>query len=568
MAEVEANSSGPRDTTMNRPRFDRVPLTLWHVALACLLASILPPVAAQAPLPDAIPPTVTQADGDTGGTFFGHPPDPARTRHYYIAAEPGMWDYLPLGRDVVCGLPVPAPLLGERRVAKIRYVEYLDPQFQTAAITTTRLGIMGPVLRGQVGEYIAVTFYNRTSRPLSMHPHGVKYDKDSEGAWYEPAPGRGAAVGPGARFTYVWHLDEASGPAPDEPSSKGWLYHSHVVPDEEINLGLSGGIVVTDPARAREDGTPTDVDREMAALFMIFDESGLGEAEREAAEYASLPGGGPPAKTWTEVQQMLEAGARVSINGYVFGNLPGLEMSEGERVRWYLFGLGSIEDFHTAHWHGVKVVEEGRRRTDVVELLPATMKVADMVADNPGTWLFHCHVDEHMREGMFANMTIHPAASFWKQRTSAPAFLGRETDKHSMRVAQADAVVGAAPGSHRIGGLRLRGEATVYQAFSVFTQPIGVRIGNRPATFKPDTKGVAASPEGTLRILNASEFGVVYGGLLKFEFDLHGEAWGEALGPTGLADPEAEAVFAPVDVEVQIGQAHHKDRVAFRLVRE
>jgi hypothetical protein len=63
-------------------------------------------------------------------------------------------------------------------------------------------------------------------------------------------------------------------PLPDEPSSKGWLYHSHVTGESEVNLGLVGAIIVTDPKRARPDGTPADVDREFATLFMIFDESG------------------------------------------------------------------------------------------------------------------------------------------------------------------------------------------------------------------------------------------------------------------------------------------------------
>jgi FtsP/CotA-like multicopper oxidase with cupredoxin domain len=91
--------------------------------------------------------------------------------------------------------------------------------------------------------------------------------------------------------------------------------------------------------------------------------------------------------------------------------LPGLDMNEGERVRWYLFGLGSENDLHTAHWHGLRVLEEGRRRTDVVELLPASMKVADMEADNPGQWLLHCHVAEHMANGMFARVTVYPTNS-------------------------------------------------------------------------------------------------------------------------------------------------------------
>src|SRR4051812_5288657 len=105
---------------------------------------------------------------------------------------------------------------------------------------------MGPVLRGQVGDYLVVTFYNRTARPLSMHPHGVKYDKDSEGSYYEPKPGLGGAVGNGAKFTYVWHLDEKSGALSGEPSSKAWLYHSHATGDAEVQRGLMGCIIVTD----------------------------------------------------------------------------------------------------------------------------------------------------------------------------------------------------------------------------------------------------------------------------------------------------------------------------------
>ena len=99
-------------------------------------------------------------------------------------------------------------------------------------------------------------------------------------------------------------------------------------------------------------------------------------------------------------------------------------MNQGERVRWYLFGLGSEEDLHTAHWHGARVIEDGRRRTDVVELMPASMKVADMVADNPGQWLFHCHVSDHMAEGMFARFVIHPKSAPNASRALKDAFFG------------------------------------------------------------------------------------------------------------------------------------------------
>jgi FtsP/CotA-like multicopper oxidase with cupredoxin domain len=502
-----------------------------------------------------IEPTVTAAMGDVGGRFFGRPPDPGKTRHYYIAAESELWDYAPRGMQMMCSRALPPPVAAQPRASKIRHVQYTDDSFEARVMQNPRLGILGPVLRGVVGEYFAVTFLNRTEWPLSMHPHGLKYDKDSEGAHYQPGPGLGAAVGPNARFTYVWHLDESSGPLPDEPSSKGWLYHSHVKGDEEVNLGLIGFIIVTDPKRARPDGTPVDVDREQASLFMIFDESGLGEAEKEAAEYAALPDGGPPPMSWSEVQELTERGSRYSINGYVFGNLPGLEMNEGERVRWYLFALGSERDFHTAHWHGLRVVDEGRRRTDVVELLPATMKVADAVADNPGTWLLHCHVAEHMMEGMFAPFIVHASNTDGVSRAAGQAFLGLPEARQSLQIRNAEAVCGPVPDGADPSELKLDGAVTVFEAFSVHKQVIGLRIGDLSIEFGLDRQGVARTSSGSFQVKNASPYGVVYGGIMEFEATLTGGALLSELKRLGLDGKSAKTI--PLDLALQIGKARH-----------
>ena len=48
----------------------------------------------------------------------------------------------------------------------------------------------------------------------------------------------------------------------------------------------------------------------------------------------------------------------------------------------------------------------GGRHTDVVEALPGSMVTADLVADNPGTWLLHCHVADHIHAGMLATYAI------------------------------------------------------------------------------------------------------------------------------------------------------------------
>lgn len=300
----------------------------------------------------------------------------ADTRHYYIAAEDVTWDYAPSGHDLMHGGVIPRPWTAQTKWAKTRYIEYTDATFTTKKPQPEWLGILGPVIRAEVGDTIIVDFANRGKAPHSMHPHGLRYDKDNEGSLYVP-PRRGGSVAPGGRFTYHWVADAGSGPGPGELSSKVWWYHAHTDEPQETNAGLLGPIIITAKGKARPDGTPKDVDREFVTLFMMFDE---------------LRG--------------RDAGQFHSINGYIFGNLPGLVMKQGDKVRWYLLGMGSEQDLHSPHWHG-KTVSNPQRTTDVVELMPGSMATWDMLADNPGTWMFHCHVADHMEAGMMATYMIY-----------------------------------------------------------------------------------------------------------------------------------------------------------------
>ncbi len=58
--------------------------------------------------------------------------------------------------------------------------------------------------------------------------------------------------------------------------------------------------------------------------------------------------------------------------------------------------------------HYGKTLRFNQRNTDVIELLPGSMATADMLADNPGTWLFHCHVGDHLDAGMLTTYRIEP----------------------------------------------------------------------------------------------------------------------------------------------------------------
>jgi hypothetical protein len=46
------------------------------------------------------------------------------------------------------------------------------------------LGNLGPALRATVGDRILFHFQNRLNVAVSVHPHGVFYNKSSEGALY------------------------------------------------------------------------------------------------------------------------------------------------------------------------------------------------------------------------------------------------------------------------------------------------------------------------------------------------------------------------------------------------
>jgi len=299
------------------------------------------------------------------------------TRHYYLAAEAVEWDFAPTGMNLVHGGPIPEPWNGHTRWQKVRYIEYTDASFSTKKPQPEWLGVLGPIIRAEVGDTIMVHFLNRANGNYGIHPHGVRYTKENEGAHYMP-PGAGAEVPPGGSFTYVWTADASSGPGPADPSSIVWWYHSHVNEPRETNLGLLGPIVITKHDMARPDGRPKDVDREFVTAFFIFDEDNGNER-----------------------------GLMHSINGYIFGNLRGLTAKNGDKVRWYLLGMGNEIDVHSPHWHG-KVVRCEQRNTDVVELLPGSMHTADMIADNPGAWMLHCHVSDHVDAGMLTTWTITP----------------------------------------------------------------------------------------------------------------------------------------------------------------
>src|SRR3954452_22300873 len=174
-----------------------------------------------------------------------------RLRTYYIAADEVLWDYAPHDRNDIAGRPWndDEKVFVENGATRIGHVYrkslyrgYTDATFthRIAAPTScppgvkpcdVPLGMMVPVIRAVVGDTIKVVFKNNTHFPASIHPHGVFYAKDAEGAPYSDGTG-GAdkaddAVAPGAPYPYTWKVPERAGPGRMDGSSVMWMYHSH-----------------------------------------------------------------------------------------------------------------------------------------------------------------------------------------------------------------------------------------------------------------------------------------------------------------------------------------------------
>jgi Multicopper oxidase len=345
------------------------------------------------------------------------------TRTYYISADPVVWDYAPKRHDVLAvqfeeeseegqeegeeeGEGAAGTYIdrGPGRIGsqyeKCLYQGYTDGTFSKQIerpLEERYLGFLGPVIRAEVGDTIKVVFRNQCPFLTSVHPHGVFYTKGNEGAPYDDGTNSSDkpddAIPTGATHTYTWEVPERAGPGPDEGSSVMWMYHGHTNEVTDMYAGLMGPMEITRRGEARDDGSPKDVDREIFALFSVMNENESPFLQRNISRFA-LPPLPDPADEGFQESNLMHA-----INGYVYGNQPMIRMNEAERVRWYVMGMGSEPDLHTPHWHGNTVTVHGMRM-DTIDLLPATMVVADMVPDDPGIWLFHCHVADHILAGM------------------------------------------------------------------------------------------------------------------------------------------------------------------------
>ena len=290
---------------------------------------------------------------------FGTPdPQPGgQTVEYWIQASTVTWDAVPTKFDswmstskssvkftAFCYQEMESGFAGPKRYANGSYAQPTMP---------------GPTLEANVGDTLVVHFRNndfKSMQPVTIHPHGVKYTPDYDGSYLGNLTRAGGFIAPGEEFTYTWECT---------PSSVGvWPYHDHG-PNHLLNSsrGLFGTIVIRDAEHPKPD-------RE---YFLHLH---------------SLP------SSITKSPQMLHC-----INGRSYaGNTPTMRAVEGETVAMHVIDMNN--DWHTFHVHGHRWQNEAGKWIDSPSVGPSEVISARFTEDNPGRWLYHCHVASHMSAGM------------------------------------------------------------------------------------------------------------------------------------------------------------------------
>jgi FtsP/CotA-like multicopper oxidase with cupredoxin domain len=222
-----------------------------------------------------------------------------------------------------------------------------------------RPSMPGPVLHAEVGDLLVVHFRNadeHLGQAVTMHPHGVRYTPDYDGSYLGTYTRPGGFVEPGEEFTYLW---EAT------PDAVGvWPYHDHG-PNHMLNTfrGLFGAIVV------RERGAKVpDVEQVLVLHSLLPPVTGLDRA-------------------------------LLTINGRAYaGNTPTVRARVGQDVALHVIGMdGAFHDFHV---HGHRWRAADGTYVDTPSVGPSEAITARFVEDNPGRWLYHCHVFSHQDAGM------------------------------------------------------------------------------------------------------------------------------------------------------------------------
>ena len=261
----------------------------------------------------------------------------------------------------------------------------------------------GPTLLTTAGEPIRVVVKNnlppfdpkgpKPPGPMptatTVHFHGLHTDNENDGVAgiSQPDP-----IMPGDTYTYEFTPEHAG----------TFSYHSHANTAVEDLRGLDGMLIV------QPTSVPADqaVDKDFVMTLQQFDpaKSPTNPELKEGALVQPFPPGTGSFPFST-------------INGKT-GDASGdtMEIEEGDRVRIRFYNASNLS--HAMHLHGHDFVvtsknghpvPPGAQSEETTQNIgPGDFYEIEFIADNPGNWIFHCHIPHHTSNAMLSGYNGGP----------------------------------------------------------------------------------------------------------------------------------------------------------------
>ena len=294
----------------------------------------------------------------------------------------------------VCNTPGDADLPADVTMES-RFASMSPDGVNRMGVLTFDGSVPGPVLRMKVGQTLRVKLVNRLDAPIGLHFLGLSYPVEDDGTSLYPY----SVVNSGCAHIYSVTA-KAAGVFP---------FVDHLRPSKTLPLGLYGAVVVS-----ASDDPP--VDRE----FVIFlGELGIESAMGHEAEEEEESGGGRRF-FMTFNGRSHESPLTVVRTTTNFMRTESWPQSKvGERIRMRLVNV-SPNAIHSFGLHGYNFCDRGGVLDDsgvcprgglprnIVNLTPLEGTTVDVRTDNPGRWMYHCHILEHVEEGMMGYFDVIP----------------------------------------------------------------------------------------------------------------------------------------------------------------
>ncbi|XP_061862790.1 coagulation factor VIII isoform X3 [Colius striatus] len=325
---------------------------------------------------------------------------------HYIAAEEMDWDYAPvkpvsLDRNLTALFLEAGPQRIGSKYKKVMFVEYEDGSFKKRkASDQLDKGILGPVIKGEVGDQFKIVFRNLASRPYNIYPHGLTSVQPYHAVKsFQDKDVKDIPVPPGQSFTYSWRITTEDGPTQADPRCLTRFYYSSIDPVRDTASGLVGPLLICFKKSMDQRGNQIMSDNARLVLFAVFDENRSWYLQENIRRFCS-----DPARVDPQEPQFYASNVMHTINGFMFDNLQP-KLCLHDVVYWYVLSVGAQTDFLSIFFSG-NTFKHNMVFENVLTLFPFSGETVFMSLEKPGVWTLGCLNPEFRDRGMHAKFIV------------------------------------------------------------------------------------------------------------------------------------------------------------------